>query len=250
MQFDRHGQSTHYPALMKLPFITAMLIGAVALPVFAAEGLKDEKEKTSYAIGTDIGRNVKRSGIELDPAVLARGLNDALTGAKLALTDEELQQVFQKLQTDMQAKQQASQSAAGAKNKTTGDAYLAANKAKEGVKTTASGLQYKIVTEGKGQKPKATDSVVTHYRGTLTSGTEFDSSYRRGEPATFGVTGVIKGWTEALLMMPVGSKWQLTIPSELAYGENGPPSIGPNQTLLFDIELLSIKAPEGAPAAK
>jgi FKBP-type peptidyl-prolyl cis-trans isomerase len=155
------------------------------------------------------------------------------------------------VQTELRKKQDEKKHAAGEANKKDGDAFLAANKGKEGVVTLPSGLQYKILTAGKGPKPTADDSVVCNYRGTLINGTEFDSSYKRGEPATFPVGGVIKGWTEALQLMPVGSKWQLFVPSDLAYGERGPsPEIGPNSTLIFEVELLSIqdkskdKAPE------
>jgi FKBP-type peptidyl-prolyl cis-trans isomerase FklB len=148
-------------------------------------------------------------------------------------------------QTEMRTKQMEKQKVAGEKNRKEAEAFLAENKKKEGVKVTASGLQYKVIKAGTGPMPKADDTVVTHYRGTLTDGTEFDSSYKRNEPATFPVKGVIKGWTEALQMMPVGSKWQLVIPGDLAYGERGsPPKIGPNATLQFDIELIEIKKPE------
>ena len=150
-------------------------------------------------------------------------------------------------QQKLQAQRQEKSKKEGEENKTKGDQFLAENKKKEGVQTTASGLQYKIITKGTGPIPKPDDTVKTHYRGTLIDGTEFDSSYKRGEPVTFGVNGVIKGWTEALLMMPVGSKWQLFIPSDLAYGPSGRPGIPPNSTLLFDIELISIE-PKAAAA--
>jgi FKBP-type peptidyl-prolyl cis-trans isomerase len=189
--------------------------------------------------------------VPFDPAILARGLKDGLTGGKTLLTDAEAQAVLSEVQTELRKKQDEKTHAAGEANKKDGDAFLAANKGKEGVVTLPSGLQYKILTAGKGPKPTADDSVVCNYRGTLINGTEFDSSYKRGEPATFPVGGVIKGWTEALQLMPVGSKWQLFVPSDLAYGERGPsPEIGPNSTLIFEVELLSIqdkskdKAPE------
>lgn len=211
---------------------------------------KEEKDRISYAIGTDIGGTLKKQGIEFNPEMLFNGIRDANAGGKLLMSDDEMQQTMQAFQTKMQEKMSKQKGEAGAKNKTEGVAYLENNKKKEGVKTLPSGLQYKVLSEGKGEKPKASDSVTTHYRGTLIDGTEFDSSYKRNEPASFPVTGVIPGWTEALQLMPVGSKWQLAIPSELAYGENGPPPIGPNSTLLFDIELLKIdKGATADPAA-
>jgi FKBP-type peptidyl-prolyl cis-trans isomerase len=179
---------------------------------------------------------------------LMQGMKDAMAGSKTLLTEEEARAALMQLQSEVQAKQQAKAAQEGEANKKEGEAFLAANKSKEGVVTLPSGLQYKILKEGSGPKPKATDSVVCNYKGTLINGTEFDSSYKRGEPATFPVTGVIKGWTEALQLMPVGSKWQLFIPSDLAYGARGTPGgpIGPNSTLIFEVELMSIK--EKAPA--
>jgi FKBP-type peptidyl-prolyl cis-trans isomerase len=172
-----------------------------------------------------------------------RGLKDALAGGKTALTEDQARAALMEVQNEMRKKQQAEMQAAGEASKKEGDAFLAANKAKEGVVTLPSGLQYKILTQGTGPKPTATDSVVCNYRGTLINGTEFDSSYKRGEPATFPVSGVIKGWTEALQLMPVGSKWQLFVPSDLAYGERSPgPEIAPDSTLIFEVELLSIQS--------
>jgi FKBP-type peptidyl-prolyl cis-trans isomerase len=190
----------------------------------------------------------------VDSAALIQGMKDALGGGKTLLTEEEARAALMKLQSEMQAKQQAKASEEGERNKKEGETFLAANKGKEGVVTLPSGLQYKILTPGTGPKPAATDSVVCNYKGTLINGTEFDSSYKRGEPATFPVTGVIKGWTEALQLMPVGSKWQLFIPSDLAYAARGTPGgpIGPNATLIFEVELISIKdktpPPDKAPA--
>jgi FKBP-type peptidyl-prolyl cis-trans isomerase len=173
----------------------------------------------------------------------------SLAGGKTLLTDEEVRAALMQLQKDMQEKMQAKAAAEGDANKKEGDAFLAANKTKEGVVTLPSGLQYKILKPGSGPKPTASDSVVCNYKGTLINGTEFDSSYKRGEPATFPVTGVIKGWTEALQLMPVGSKWQLFIPSDLAYGPRGTPGgpIGPNATLTFEVELMSIEEKPPAP---
>jgi FKBP-type peptidyl-prolyl cis-trans isomerase FklB len=204
--------------------------------------LKTPRDKFSYALGMKMGANLHKQSVPVDANILARGLKDSLTGTKTLLTDEEAQAAIVEVQNDLRKKQQEKMQAEGAANKKDGEAFLAANKSKEGVVTLPSGLQYKILKEGTGAKPTAADSVVCNYRGTLINGTEFDSSYKRGQPATFPVTGVIKGWTEALQIMPVGSKWQLFIPPDLAYGERGPgPEIGSNSTLIFEVELLSIE---------
>ena len=210
--------------------------------------LKTQNQKSSYAIGMNIGKNLKRDSVEVDPAVLVRGLKDALAGNKLLLTDEEAKAALTALQADVRKKEEAKIKVAALENKKTGEAFLAANKTKEGVVTLPSGLQYKIITQGTGPKPAADDTVLCHYRGSLVDNTEFDSSYKRGEPLKIPVGGVIKGWTEAIELMPVGSKWQLYIPSDLAYGERGAPGspIGPNSTLVFDVELIGIE-PKAAP---
>jgi FKBP-type peptidyl-prolyl cis-trans isomerase FklB len=210
--------------------------------------LKTPSQKSSYAIGMNIGKNLKRDSVEVDPAILLRGLKDALAGNKLLLTDEEAKAALTALQTEVRAKEEAKTKAAAVENKKAGEAFLAANKTKEGVVTLPSGLEYKIIKEGTGPKPAAEDTVLCHYRGTLVDNTEFDSSYKRGEPLKIPVGGVIKGWTEAIQLMPVGSKWQLFIPSDLAYGERGAPGspIGPNSTLIFEVELISIE-PKAAP---
>jgi FKBP-type peptidyl-prolyl cis-trans isomerase len=219
-----------------------------AKPATAAAplALKTAKQKRSYAIGADIGKKVggqlKSQNVELDPAMVARGMRDAISGAKPAMTDEEIRATLAELRTQLQQKQAAVAHEAGAKNRQEGEAFLAANKGKEGVVTLPSGLQYKILKAGDGKKPLATDTVQCNYRGTLIDGTEFDSSAKHGGPAAFQVGGVIKGWTEALQLMPVGSKWQLFIPSDLAYGDRGAGgSIGPGSTLIFDVELVSIQ---------
>ncbi|HZR56242.1 MAG TPA: FKBP-type peptidyl-prolyl cis-trans isomerase [Terriglobales bacterium] len=207
-----------------------------------APALNTQKAKASYAIGLNIGKSLHRDSVDVDPAVLLRGLKDALAGSKPLLTDDEMKTAMTTLQTDVRKRQEEKMQQVGEANKKEGDAFLAANKTKEGVVTLPSGLQYKILSQGSGPKPAATDSVTCNYKGTLINGTEFDSSYKRGQPATFAVNGVIKGWTEALQLMPVGSKWQLFIPSDLAYGQRGPsPEIGPNSTLIFEVELLSIQ---------
>src|SRR4051812_3963596 len=203
--------------------------------------LKTEKDKFSYALGMNLGNSLHRQSVPVDPAILLRGLKDALAG-KTLMTDDDARAALKAVQTEMQKKMQETMQAAGAANRKEGDAFLATNKTKEGVTTLPSGLQYKILTAGTGPKPTATDSVVCNYRGTLINGKEFDSSYKRGEPATFPVNGVIKGWTEALQLMPVGSKWQLFIPSNLAYGDRGAGGdIGPDATLIFEVELISIQ---------
>jgi FKBP-type peptidyl-prolyl cis-trans isomerase FklB len=206
---------------------------------------KNRKEKFSYALGMNIGSglgaNLKKQSVEVDSTLVAQGLKDAMSGAKPRLTEEEAKAVLTEVQNDVKKEQQAKMAEAGAKNKTEGEAFLTANKGKEGIVTLPDGLQYKILTAGTGPKPAAADSVVCNYKGTLTNGTEFDSSYKRGQPATFGVSQVIKGWTEALQLMPVGSKWQLFIPANLGYGEKGAGGeIGPDSTLIFEVELLSI----------
>lgn len=205
--------------------------------------LTTDRDKNSYAIGMNIGKSLHRDSVDVDPAIVARGLQDALAGGKTLLTDDEAKAAMVALQTDLRKRMQEKMQAESEANKKAGDEFLEANKSKEGVVTLPSGLQYKILTEGAGPKPTASDTVVCNYRGTLINGTEFDSSYKRGQPATFSVTGVIKGWTEALQLMPVGSKWQLFIPPDLGYGPRGQGNeIGPNSTLIFEVELLSIKS--------
>jgi FKBP-type peptidyl-prolyl cis-trans isomerase FklB len=213
--------------------------------------LKTQKEKASYAIGVNIGKGLHRDGVDIDSALIQRGIRDALMNNKLLLTEDEMKAALTSLQTDLRKKQEVETAAAGDANKKEGETFLAANKTKEGVVALPDGLQYKILTAGNGPKPTATDTVVCNYKGTLINGTEFDSSYKRGQPVTFPVGQVIKGWTEVLQMMPVGSKWEVYIPSDLAYGPQGPGRggpIGPNETLVFEIELVSIQ-PKGATAA-
>ncbi|HWF04866.1 MAG TPA: FKBP-type peptidyl-prolyl cis-trans isomerase [Candidatus Angelobacter sp.] len=211
--------------------------------------LTTDKQKAGYAIGMNWGTNLHHQEVDVDITALLQGLKESFAGAKTLMTEDEARAALNKLQADMQAKMQAKAKQEEAASKE----FLSANKGKEGVVTLPSGLQYKILKAGTGPKPAASDTVVCNYRGTLVNGTEFDSSYKRGEPAEFGVNRVIKGWTEALQLMPVGSKWQLFIPSDLAYGEHAPPNsgIGPNATLIFEVELLSIKdktPPAAAPA--
>jgi len=210
--------------------------------------LKTQKDKASYAIGLSVGKSLQKDSIDIDTAILLRGLKDALAGGKTLLSEEEAKGAIGALQAEMRKKQEEKMAIAGQANQKEGEAFLAANKAKDGVVALPSGLQYKILTEGTGPKPAPTDSVVCNYRGTLINNTEFDSSYKRGQPATFPVTGVIKGWTEALQLMPVGSKWQLFVPADLAYGPRAAgPDIGPNSTLIFEVELLSIQPKAQSP---
>ena len=208
---------------------------------------KNQKDKVSYAIGLDVGGTLRKQSIEVDPDVFIKGLKDALAGSKPQMSDEEIRATMTQLQTDMRARQEAKLKQAGEANKKEGDAFLAANKTKEGVVTLPNGLQYKILTPGTGPKPTLSDTVVCNYKGTFINGTEFDSSYKRNEPATFSLGGVIKGWTEALQLMPVGSKWELFIPPDLAYGATGKGPIGPETTLIFEVELVSIEQKKATP---
>lgn len=210
-----------------------------------ASAFQNDKDKLSYSIGLNIGANLKAQGIDVNPQVVARAISDMQTGKKPAMSDSEVQAALTGLQNAMKARDQAKSD----ENKKRGDEFLAANAKKPGVVTLPSGLQYKVIKNGTGPKPKLTDTVVTNYRGNLIDGKEFDSSYKRNEPATFPCNGVIKGWTEALQLMPVGSKWQLFVPPSLAYGERGAGGgvIGPNETLVFEVELVSIKPPQQQP---
>jgi len=232
------------PATTTKPATTAAKKPAAPAP----KTLETQKDKVSYAIGLNLGKsldqNIKRDSVDIDPELIIKGLRDGMSGGQALLTDQEVQSVLAALQADVRKRQQEQFQQALVKNKKEGDEFLQANKGKPGVVALPSGLQYKVIQTGDGPKPTAGDTVVCNYRGTLIDGTEFDSSYKRGQPATFPVGQVIKGWTEALQLMPVGSKWELYIPSELAYGERGTPNggpIGPDETLIFQVELLSIQ---------
>ena len=228
--------------ILRLIAAALFLLMAGAAGAQDAPTLKDQKEKISYIIGMDIGTNFKRQSIDIDPDILGRGIRDGLSGAKPLLSEQEAKEVLAVFEKVMVAKQEEVRKALGEKNKKEGEAFLAENKVKQGVTTTPSGLQYKVIKPGTGKKPKASDTVTVNYRGTLIGGTEFDSSYRRGKPATFPVNGVIPGWTEALQLMEEGAKMELVIPSRLAYGEQGAgQAIGPNATLVFEVELISIQ---------
>ena len=217
----------------------------------SASGLKTQKDKVSYAIGMEMGKGVKVQGIEVDPTIMMQGLKDALSGGKPQMSEEELRQVMTALQQEIRQKQMQAQEAAAAENKTKGDAFLAENAKKDGVVALPDGLQYKILTAGQGKKPAETDTVLCNYKGTFVDGTEFDSSAKIGKPVPFEVKNVIPGFREVLQLMPVGSKWQVFVPSNLAYGERGAGGvIGPNATLIFEVELVSIQETPPAPPAK
>jgi FKBP-type peptidyl-prolyl cis-trans isomerase FklB len=216
----------------------------LTVPVSAAENghLKTQKEKISYTLGTDVAKSLKQLGVDMDTEIFIKGIKDALAGTKPIMTEEEMRTVMNTFKQEMATKQMEKMKIAGEKNKKEGEAFLAENKKKAGVKTLPSGLQYKVIKEGTGKTPKKTDKVSCQYQGTLVDGTEFDNSYKRGTPATFPVEGILPGWTEALQLMKVGSKWQLFIPSKLAYGERGGgPVIGPNAALIFTVELIAIQ---------
>jgi FKBP-type peptidyl-prolyl cis-trans isomerase FklB len=218
--------------------IVFVLAGLCATTALAAQEPKTQKEKLSYTIGYQVGQDFKEKGLELDADTFARAVKDVLTGKPLAMTESDMRAALETFREELMEKQRQ----LAEKNKKEGEDFLKANAKKKGVKTLPSGLQYKVITAGKGKSPTAEDTVVANYRGTLINGEEFDSSYKRGQPATFPLRGVIKGWQEALPLMKEGAKWQIFVPSQLGYGPNSPsPAIGPNATLIFEIELVSIK---------
>ena len=235
---------------MKKITITLLCLG-VALPIFAADtsALTDEKSRVSYAIGMMLGHNWQQQGLDIDVDIAASAIKAVQSSNATLLTPEQAQATLKTFQQEFRAKQQVKQAELGVKNRATGDAFLSANKKVPGIQTLPDGLQYLVLTKGTGAQPVANDVVTVNYRGMLLDGTEFDSSYKRGQPAQFPVNGVIRGWTEALLNMPIGSKWKLFIPSELAYGEQGNRGIPPNSVLIFEVELLDAKAPAPTPAA-
>jgi FKBP-type peptidyl-prolyl cis-trans isomerase FklB len=223
--------------------ITSLLSVSLLLSVCSAGEkleLKDQRDKDSYSIGYQFGENVKKQGMDIDLQTYMVGIRDALAGKEPLMSPEEIREILADLQKKIFAARQLQLREKAAKNLEEGKAFLTENARKEGVKTLPSGLQYKVITEGAGASPKAGDTVTVHYRGTFVDGTEFDSSHKRGGPATFQVDGVIKGWTEALQMMKEGSKWELFVPSELAYGQRGMGRIPPYSTLIFEVELISI----------
>jgi len=229
---------------MKYLIVMIILIIFIACEQGAQQisSLDNDQQKISYSIGTDIGKNLKRGMYEIDMLALSQGIRDALNEKELLLTDAEVREMLNLYRKESQAAIKKIKTEQGEKNMTEGPKFLEENKAKEGVVILPSGLQYKVITEGTGKSPKATDKVKVHYRGTLINGKEFDSSFKRNQPAEFPVNGVIKGWTEALQLMKEGSKWELYIPSDLAYGARGAGGdIGPNATLIFEVELLEVK---------
>ncbi|OPY88064.1 MAG: Outer membrane protein MIP precursor [Syntrophus sp. PtaU1.Bin208] len=214
-----------------------------ALPAFSADKvvLKTQKDKVSYAIGCNIGNDFKQKSIDINPNALLQGITDALAGSPKSLTDKEMAEAMMALRQELQTRQRESAGKAAARNKKEGADFLAKNRLKEGVKVTPSGLQYRVITDGKGDTPKPSDTVTVHYRGTLIDGTEFDSSYKRNEPSTFPLSGVIPGWTEGLQLMRPGGTYELYLPSNLAYGERGAgETIGPEAVLIFTVKLISI----------
>lgn len=222
-------------------FQLAVVLGMSCLLTCQVSGqektaFKAPQDKLSYALGMDLGNTLRKQAIKVDPTIFSQGLKDALSGDKTLLTEEEVRATVTQLQNEMRNNLLA-------KNKKEGEDFLAQNRTKEGVIVLPSGLQYKILKAGDGKKPTLEDTVICHYRGTLVDGTEFDNSYKRNQTASFPVKGVIKGWTEALQLMPVGSKWQLFIPAALAYADGGMGPISPNSTLIFEVELISIQKP-------
>lgn len=230
-----------------MKYIVAVVLTAVLLVGFGYAGdapeIKSQKEKINYSIGYQIGGDFKRQGIDLDPDLVVKGIEDALAGTKPLMTPQEMRNILVDLKKKVVADQQKQQEEKAKKNLAEGEAFLAENAKKKGVVTLPSGLQYKVLAAGKGKSPVATDNVTVHYKGTLIDGSEFDSSVKRGKPATFRADRVIAGWKEALLLMKEGAKWQLFIPAKLGYGERGAGSkIPPNATLIFDVELISVNS--------
>ncbi|KTD56592.1 macrophage infectivity potentiator [Legionella santicrucis] len=230
---------------MKMKLVTAAIMGlamSTAMAATDATSLTTDKDKLSYSIGADLGKNFKNQGIDINPEALAKGMQDGMSGAQLILTEEQMKDVLSKFQKDLMAKRSAEFNKKAEENKAKGDAFLSANKSKPGIVVLPSGLQYKIIDAGTGSKPGKSDTVTVEYTGTLIDGTVFDSTEKAGKPATFQVSQVIPGWTEALQLMPSGSTWEVYVPADLAYGSRsvgGP--IGPNETLIFKIHLISVK---------
>jgi len=226
----------------KAVIVVGVVLAAGVVYGADAQTLKTEKEKTSYAVGVQMGTDMKKYHMDLDPDVVAKGFRDAYTGGKFLLNDRDMSQALADTEKQITAKSAGVMKEEAEKNRQEGEAFLARNRTREGVKTLPDGLQYSVIKAGTGRTPRPTDIVVVNYRGTFIDGSEFDNSYRRGRPFVFPVNRVIRGWTEALQLMKVGSKWQLFIPAQLAYGPHGaPPTIGPNETLIYELELLSIQ---------
>lgn len=230
---------------MKMKLVSVAVMGLAMNTVIAATSapaLTTDMDKLSYSVGVDLGKNLKRQGIEINPMVMARGIQEAMSGGPLSMTEEEMKEALTKFQKDLMAKRAAQLDKKSEMNKATGEAFLAQNKSKAGVVTLPSGLQYKIITAGTGAKPLKEETVTVEYTGRLIDGTVFDSTDKAGKPASFKVSQVIPGWTEALQLMPAGSTWEIYVPANLAYGTRsvgGP--IGPNETLIFNVHLISVK---------
>jgi len=238
----------------KFSLTTSLVLGLAPLVMadttnVTNNALPDEKARVSYAIGLNIGHNFKQQDLDVNPDLVGRAIKDVLAGSPELMTETEAKDTLTAFQKEFRAKQQARMAQLAIKSKADGEAFLATNKNQPGVITLADGLQYLVLTNGSGAMPAATDKVTVNYRGTLLDGTEFDSSYKRGQPASFPVGGVIPGWTEALQKMSVGSKWKLFIPAGLAYGEKGQRGIPPNSVLIFEVELISIAPATPVPAA-
>ncbi len=230
---------------MKLKYLTPLVTLAFVAPAFADHPniLNNQRDKASYSIGVNIGSGMKSSSLDVNTEALVAGLQDGISGAKPQMSDKEREETLMAFEQDLMKKETERLKQIAEKNKKEGTDFLASNKAKDGVKTLPSGLQYKVIAEGNGPQPKPTDQITVNYRGTLLDGTEFDSSYKRGQPATLPVNGVIKAWSEALPLMKTGAKWQLFVPADLAYGEQGAGrAIGPNSALIFEVELVGIKS--------
>ena len=234
---------------MKTTIWIVIICLGTAAPLFANDTnvLSNEKARVSYAIGMTLGHNWQQQGLDADPEIVARGLKDVQSGGPTLLSQEEMRDTLSGLNKELAAKQQKMRAEVAAKNKAEGEAFLATNKNNPGVVVLPDGLQYKVITNGTGAMPAPTNMVTVNYRGMLLDGTEFDSSFKRGQPHPFPVTGVIPGWTEALLKMKTGSRWQLFVPPELAYGERGRPGIPPNSVLIFEVDLLSTESPPPPP---
>lgn len=230
---------------MKMKLVASAILGLTLSTVVVAadaSSLATDKDKLSYSIGADLGKNFKTQGIDINPEALAKGMQDGMAGSQLILTEQQMKDVLNKFQKDLMAKRSSEFNKKSDENKTKGEAFLKENKSKDGVVVLPSGLQYKVVSAGTGAKPSKDDTVTVEYTGRLIDGTVFDSTEKTGKPATFQVSQVIPGWTEALQLMPAGSTWEVFIPSSLAYGPRsvgGP--IGPNETLIFKIHLISVK---------
>ena len=241
--------------MMKMKWIAGVVVVAMSAPLFAADAtapvLATTEDKVSYSIGSDLGKNLKRQGIAINPSIFAKGMADGMSGGKLLMSEDEMKQVLSDFEKEMMNKRASEFNEKAEENKVQGEAFLKENKAKEGVVSLPSGLQYKIVKAGTGVKPTKEDMVTVEYTGRLLNGEVFDSTEKAGKPVSFKLTQVIPGWTEALQLMPAGSTWEVYIPAKLAYGSrNVGGSIGPNETLIFNVHLIDVKADDKKEAKK